>query len=445
MNHPGRKVEKFALDGATVLKGDRLRQELAEKNTSPPASSAGISAEEYPLMVAHPLTAPDRWGMSRRVAVLGSTGSVGTSALRIIADRPQMFEVVALSAHDSAQALAQQARKFRPAAACLVTARPETPTGTASLQGAEGILAALEAAQPDIVLNAITGAAGLPASEWTLRNGIDLALANKESMVMAGPYLMALAAEHGAEILPVDSEHCAIHQCLRGEKIERVRRIFLTASGGPFRTRDLHSFDDITPAEALRHPTWDMGPRITIGSATMMNKAFEVLEARWLFGLEPSQIEVLIHPQSIVHSMVEFIDGSIMAQLGLPDMRVPILYCLSHPDRTHFDFEPFSPQRFATLNFHEVDPERYPAVSLAFECLAAGGDSGAVLNAADEVMTSQFLAGKVRFPEIVATVARIVREHQPCPIGSLTEVFAADRAARAAARELCPADQVQNP
>ncbi|MHC5065532.1 MAG: 1-deoxy-D-xylulose-5-phosphate reductoisomerase [Planctomycetota bacterium] len=377
--------------------------------------------------------------MSKRVAVLGSTGSVGTSALSIIADRPEMFELVALSAHSSAELLDEQTRRFHPKAACLVQGELSADSATACFQGAEGILEALEAVKPDIVLNGITGAAGLPASEWTLRHGLNLALANKESLVMAGPYLLALAEESGASILPVDSEHCAIHQCLRGERIDKLRRIFLTASGGPFRSRELSTFGEITPDQALKHPTWDMGPRITVGSATMMNKAFEILEARWLFGLEAEQIEVLIHPQSIVHSMVEFIDGSMIAQLGLPDMRVPILYCLSYPERTSFDFEPFDPARFANLEFMPVDPERFPAVPLAYETLSAGGDSGAVLNAADEVMTGQFLDGRVRFPEITESVARILREHRPGPIDSLDDVFAADRSGRTAALEQCNA------
>jgi 1-deoxy-D-xylulose-5-phosphate reductoisomerase len=268
----------------------------------------------------------------KRVAVLGCTGSVGRSALRIIQDRTDSFQVVVLSARASATVLAADAARFRPPAVSLAdpqAPKPELPPGTAFFSGPEGVIAALERAEPDLVLNGITGAQGLPASEWTVRKGRTLALANKESLVMAGGYLTQLAAHTGATILPVDSEHCALFQCLRGERRESVRCIYLTASGGPFRERALPTFDRITPKEALQHPTWDMGPRITVGSATMMNKAFEVLEAKWLFGLQPEQIRVLIHPQSIVHSMVEFVDGSMLAQLGVPDMRVPILYCLA--------------------------------------------------------------------------------------------------------------------
>jgi 1-deoxy-D-xylulose-5-phosphate reductoisomerase len=266
--------------------------------------------------------------------------------------------------------------------------------------------------------------------------GIPLALANKESLVMAGSYLTDLARESGGSILPVDSEHCAIFQCLHGEDRGKVRRIYLTASGGPFRTRPVESFASISPEEALRHPTWDMGPRITIGSATMMNKAFEVLEAHWLFGLEPEQIKVLVHPQSIIHSMVEFVDGSMLAQMGKPDMRVPILYCLAYPERMPLDFEPFDPLAFRELTMEAVDPERFPAVPLAYETLRRGGDSGAVLNAADEVMTELFLSGKVSFPAVTGTVARVVQSHRSSEIRSLEHVLAADQKGRSEALAL---------
>lgn len=378
--------------------------------------------------------------MMKRIAILGSTGSVGTQALALIRDgRRSMFDVVALVAKRSEAALSQQATEFGSDAACLVDGneRPKgLPTNSAWHPGEAGVIAALDATKPDLVLNAITGAAGLAASEWTLRHGKILALANKESLVMAGPYLVALAASTGARILPVDSEHCAIFQCLHGEKRESVRRIHLTGSGGPFRTRDLTTFTSITPQEALQHPTWEMGPRITVGSATMMNKAFEVIEARWLFDLGEDQIHVVLHPQSIIHSMVEFVDGSILAQLGVPDMRVPILYCLTWPERTPFAFAPFDPVRFRALTFEPADPTRYPALPLAFATLRAGGDSGAVLNAADEVLTELFLAGRIPFPAITDTVARVLEQHPPQPVRCLDDVVRADRAARAAARSL---------
>jgi 1-deoxy-D-xylulose-5-phosphate reductoisomerase len=376
--------------------------------------------------------------MRRRIAVLGSTGSIGIQALQILADHEDRFELVALTANRSESALVEQVGRFRPAAACLVQGAPTSAAGdTAWFDGSEGILEALEASQPDLVLNGITGAAGLAASEWTLRRGVTLALANKESLVIAGEHLMGLAAESGARILPVDSEHCAVFQCLNGEQLREVRRIWLTGSGGPFRTRDLDTFAAITPEEALCHPTWDMGPRITVGSATMMNKAFEVLEARWLFGLEADRIQVVLHPQSIVHSMVEFVDGSILAQLGVPDMRVPILYCLGWPDRLPFPaFQPFDPIRFANLTFEQIDTQRYPAIDLAYDVLARGGDAGAVLNAADEVATEQFLAGAISFPDIIGCVRETLNATPARPIHSLDAAFAADRGARERAREL---------
>jgi len=363
---------------------------------------------------------------------------VGQQALSILGDHGGRFEVGLLAAHTSTEALAAQAHRHRPAAACLTgsDAAPALPVGTRFFAGHGGLLEALEATAPDTVLNAITGAAGLQASEWTLRTGRTLALANKESLVVAGEYLMALATRSGARILPVDSEHCAVFQCLDGEPARAVRRIWLTGSGGPFRTRPLHTFGAITPAEALQHPTWSMGKRITIGSATMMNKAFEVIEAHWLFGVPPSAIEVVLHPQSIVHSMVEFVDGSMLAQCGVPDMRVPILFCLGYPERLPFAFQPFDPHRWRSLEFVALEPERFPAVALAYDALRLGGDAGAVLNAADEVATAAFLAGQVPFPTITQTSARILRERPVRPIHSLQDVLDADAEARRWAERL---------
>jgi len=380
------------------------------------------------LAVSKPLS-------KRRVAVLGSTGSVGTQALSILAEHSDRFDVCLLAAHTSAEGLAQGAAAHRPMAACLTGQEesPELPPETKWFHGEDGLLAALEACEPDTVLNGITGAAGLAASEWTLRQGRTLALANKESLVVAGDYLMKLAKQTGATILPVDSEHCAIFQCLDGEHPRAIRRVWLTGSGGPFRNRPLDTFDSITKAEALRHPTWEMGPRITIGSATMMNKAFEVLEAHWLFDIPPDQISVVLHPQSIVHSMVEFVDGSMLAQCGVPDMRVPILFCLGYPDRLPFDFQPFDPLKWRSLEFVPFDPQRYPAVELAYEAMRLGGDAGAALNAADEVATAAFLSGDISFPEITRTSERVMRERPVTPIHSLADAIAADKDGRARA------------
>lgn len=375
-----------------------------------------------------------------RVAILGSTGSIGTQALAIVREHPDRFQVTALQAHASGALLAAQAAEFVPAAVCATSPGTElsgVPGGVAVHRGTDGLLAMLEATEPDVVLNGITGAAGLEASAWTLRHGRRLALANKESLVLAGSYLMDLAARTGAEILPVDSEHCAIHQCLRAGRRDEVRCIHLTGSGGPFRQRALDTFASITPQEALRHPTWSMGPRITVGSATMMNKAFEVLEAHWLFGLRAEQIRVVLHPQSIVHSMVEFCDGSIVAQCGLPDMRLPILYCLGWPDRLPLSFEPFDAARWQKLEFQPVESARYPAIDLAYDVLRLGGDSGAVLNAADEVLTRRFLDGAVPFPAIAETVRQVLHERTPRPVTDLQDVLRADREGRQSAERLC--------
>lgn len=380
----------------------------------------------------------------KRVAILGSTGSIGTQALDLLRSRRDRFQVVALTANRSLDTVQQQVAEFAPSAACLAGAAPlELPSGRLEggaaskwIAGADGILEALELSQPDVVLNGITGFAGMAASEWTLNRGLPLALANKESLVVAGEHLMPLAERTGAPILPVDSEHCAIHQCLRGGQRGEVKRIWLTASGGPFRERALDSFPAIRPDEALKHPTWSMGPRITVGSATMMNKAFEVIEAHHLFGLSNGEIEVVIHPQSVIHSMVEWQDGSILAQLGKPDMRVPILYCLAYPERVPFDFEPFDPLKIAQLEFQPVDPDRYPAVPLAFEILNRGGDSGAMLNAADEVLTEMFLEGRVLFPGITETVRKVVHSAPPKPLTGLQDVYTADARGRQLAREL---------
>jgi 1-deoxy-D-xylulose-5-phosphate reductoisomerase len=355
--------------------------------------------------------------------------------LQVVAEHPEQFEIALLAAHTSAAGLAAAAAAHRPVAACLTgsDAAPDLPAGTQFFAGPDGLLEALDTSAPDSVLNAITGAAGLAASAWTLGAGRTLLLANKESLVVAGPFLMSLAKQTGATILPVDSEHCAVFQCLHGENPRAVRRIWLTGSGGPFRERPLGTFAVVTPDEALRHPTWTMGPRITVGSATMMNKAFEVLEAHWLFGLPSNAIEVVVHPQSIVHSMVEFVDGSMLAQCGVPDMRVPIRYCLGHPERLPASFLPFDPVRWRNLEFLAVDHDRYPAIPLAYDVLRLGGDSGAVLNAADEVATAAFLAGTLPFPAITAAVGEAVRRRVPRQIRSLQDALDADAEGRRAA------------
>ncbi len=381
----------------------------------------------------------------KRVAILGSTGSIGTQALDLLEKRRDLFQVVLLAARKSGRLLAEQAGAFHPEAVALTH-----PGGAASFreafqgsptprifQGERAVEEALRALSPDLVVHGITGAAGLGPTMAALESGADLALANKESLVMAGALVQAAAREKGAALLPVDSEHAAVFQCLKGEKGSRdVRRIFLTASGGALRDLPEEDLPRVRPEQVLRHPTWDMGPRVTVGSATMMNKAFEILEAHWLFRLSPGQIQVLIHRQSIVHALVEFVDGSILAQLGVPDMRVPILAALGWPERLPSRLEPFDPVRFSNLTFQVPPPGRYPALELARQVLEMGGDSGAVLNAADEVGTEAFLEGRIPFPKIVALSRAVLESHRPRNPSSLEEVLEADRAARERARRL---------
>lgn len=380
--------------------------------------------------------------MKRRLAILGATGSVGTSALEVLAelDSDESLEIALLAAHRSAAELFEAASRSGCPRVCLtgydrVSDLPiGAPRGLELHLGDAGLIDALEASAPDRVLNAITGAAGLRSSHWTLEKGLDLLLANKESLVVAGPLLVSLQRASGSRILPVDSEHAAIHQCLRGERRSDLQKIWLTASGGPFRDRPAEQFATIRVEEALDHPTWDMGPRITIGSATLMNKTFEVLEAHHLFDLAPEEIDVVVHRQSIVHSMVGFRDGSIMAQLGVPDMRVPIAYCLGDPHRVRFDFEGYDPRAFAHLTFEEPDVARFPALRLGWRCIELGGDAGAVLNAADEVATAAFLNHEIPFPRISAIVEEVLEGHAIEPLTSLDQVLESDRRAREAAR-----------
>ncbi len=376
----------------------------------------------------------------KRIAILGSTGSIGQSTLSLLQDRRDLFEPVLLAAHRSAEKLTAQAREFDVGTLCLtglssgedspIQATGRDHSGMRLFRGPEGMIQALEESDPDLVLNAVMGAAGLEASAWTLQQGKALLLANKESLVCAGPLLIELARQHGGTILPVDSEHAAIHQCLRGERATDLRRVYLTASGGPFRTWSQEQIAAATIEDALSHPTWKMGPRITIGSATLMNKCFEVLEAHHLFGLRPDSIQVLVHPQSIVHSMVEFRDGSILAQLGLPDMRMPILYCLGWPERLDFDFQGFDFTKFANLGFEKADLDRFPALGLAYEVVRRGGDSGAVLNAADEVAVASFLEGRIPFQKITETVIQVLDAHEPRPLESVAQVLEIDAWAR---------------
>jgi 1-deoxy-D-xylulose-5-phosphate reductoisomerase len=375
----------------------------------------------------------------RALLVLGSTGSIGTQALDVVRASPGRFRIEALAAGRSWQALLEQAREFRPrlvavtdpeAAAAL---RGELDPAIALVEGPQALEQVAAEADYDLAVHGVVGARGLLPSVRVLERGRALALANKESLVLAGAELMELARRSGAPLLPVDSELCAIHQCLRGERACDVRRVVLTASGGPFRDASPEELERATPEAALRHPNWSMGPRITVGSATLMNKALEVIEVHHLFGLAGEQIGVAIHRQSLVHSLVELVDGSVLAQMGPPDMRGPLHYCLHHPERAAAPLAGFDPARFAVLSFEEVDPERFPALELGYRCVAAGSDAGAVLNAADEVAVAAFLEGRIGFGDIVRVNAAVL-ERRPGLDGSVERLLEADRAARDLAR-----------
>jgi len=365
----------------------------------------------------------------RPLVILGATGTVGRQALEILRKTGSPLEVGALSAHRHAEALKALAEAC-PGARTYLTSREEE-------RGR--LLEDLRRGDYAVCLNAVVGAAGLPYSEAVLEAGRTLALANKESLVMAGGLLTGLAARTGGRIVPVDSEHSAIHQCLTGRRPEDVRQLLLTASGGALRDLPLEDFSGVTPEQALAHPNWDMGPRITIDSATMMNKAFEILEAWHLFDVEADRIRVLLHRQSVVHSMAEFVDGSILAQMGPPDMAFPIHYALHHPERVPSPLQGFQPELFRKLTFEVPDPRRYPALALGWDAARRGGPAGAVLNAADEIAVQAFLDGGISFPEI-STLCRETLEAMPAlPSASLDDIHAADAWGRRHARGLCTA------
>jgi len=373
----------------------------------------------------------------RRVVLLGATGSIGRSTCRVALDLPERVQIVGLSGHRNVSQLASQANALRPevlavadaaAAAALKAQLHYEPRGI--FTGAEGLEALAAHAGAEMVLVAIVGTAGLRPTLTALREGKDVALASKEVLVVAGELVMAEAARRGRRILPVDSEHNAIFQCLEGRDARQVRRLILTASGGPFRTWPAEKFRSITREEALRHPTWRMGEKITIDSATLFNKGLEMIEARWLFGVGLDQIDVTIHPQSIVHSLVEFVDGSVLAQLSHSDMRFPIQYALTWPERVAGVLPPLDFARLGPLDFAAPREDVFPALGLAREAARRGGTAPAVLNAANEVAVAEFLAGRLAFPGIWETVAAVLEQTPFASAGSLDDLLAADREAR---------------
>lgn len=389
-----------------------------------------------------------------RVAILGSTGSIGESTLRVIERHRDRFRVVLLAARRSVRALAEQVRCHGAEVAVVadaealdgVTAPPACDLRT----GPEALVEAAVRLDVDVVVNALVGAVGLRPTLAALRAGKRLALANKESLVSGGPLVLRAAAEGGGQLVPIDSEHSAILQCLEGRSRDSVARLVLTASGGPFREWHADELDRAGPAEALRHPTWQMGAKITVDSATLANKALEVIEAHFLYGFSYEAIEVVVHPQSVVHSFVEFVDGSVLAQLGLPTMELPILYALSYPERiADAALRTFDPVLVSPLTFEAIDRERFPLFALGVGAGRRGGTAPAIFNAANEVVVEAFLSGRLSFPAMADVVTRVLEDAEAGairPIETVDEVLEADRWARRAARDAIAARaEVESP
>jgi len=371
------------------------------------------------------------------VAVLGSTGSIGRSTLEVIAASAGAQQATAISAHHSLDLVRRQAADCQPrwliATDAEVAGRQDwsdLPPGTELAIGPEGLERVVSQSEIDVVVTAIVGSAGLRGTWAALEAGKTVALANKETMVMAGPLVTQLAAERKATIIPVDSEHSAIFQCMQAGRRSEVKRVILTASGGPFRKHTREQLAAVTVADALHHPTWDMGPKITVDSATMMNKALEIIEARWLFDLSADQIDVVVHPQSIVHSLVEFVDGSVLAQLSPPDMKLPIQYALGYPERTAGVARRLDLTESMRLEFDPPDVERFPALQLGWEVARLGGTAGAVLNAANEAAVAGFLVGDLGFCDIVPACRSVLEHHHFDPRPTLEQLLKLDQWAR---------------
>jgi 1-deoxy-D-xylulose-5-phosphate reductoisomerase len=385
----------------------------------------------------------------KRIAILGSTGSIGVSTLDVIARHPDRFEVVALCARSNAQKLAEQCIRFRPryavmaepAAARQVRDRLRAVNVGTEVLSASGDIARMAALpEVDMVMAAIVGAAGLPAALAAACAGKTILLANKEALVMSGPLFISAVRESGATLLPIDSEHNAVFQALprgfeRGLELAGVRKIILTASGGPFRTMPVEKLRGVTPEQACAHPNWVMGRKISVDSATMMNKGLEVIEARWLFDALPSQIDVVVHPQSIIHSMVEYRDGSVIAQLGNPDMRTPIACALAYPERIDAGVAPLNLAAVGRLDFEAIDDARFPCVKLAYQALKQGGTAATVLNAANEIAVEAFLDRRVAFTAIAEIVERVLDSTPMDGMNTLDDVYQADSLARANAKQ----------
>lgn len=372
----------------------------------------------------------------QHIAILGATGSIGRNSLEVIRANPNRFRVSVLTTNRNIDLLEAQAREFRPSAVVVLdleragVLRSRLGDLTEVLSGPEGLEVVVRRDDVDVVISSLVGFAGVRPTAEAIRHRKRIALANKETLVAAGAFITGLVRENGVELIPVDSEHSAILQCLAGEDPARVARLILTASGGPFRTTPPEEFARITVEQALRHPNWSMGHKITIDSATLMNKGLEVIEAHWLFGLPAERIDVVVHPQSIVHSMVEFVDGSVKAQLGLPDMKLPIQYALTHPDRLPMNGDRVSFPRLEQMTFFEPDRTRFPCLDLAYEALRSGGTMPAVLNASNEVAVAGFLDRALTFDRIVDVIRRTMDEHRPVVHPDLGDIVEADHWAR---------------
>jgi len=377
------------------------------------------------------------WFMAKTIAILGSTGSIGKNALKVLDSLGSDYHIYALSAHSNFSLLAEQARRYRPTVVsitdetCAQRLREKlSDLDVKIFSGPESLVEIAESEKVDVVLTAVVGAAGLPAVLAAAKKGKVLAIANKEPLVMAGRLLTETAEENGATILPVDSEHSAIFQVMHAGSADEVSRIILTASGGPFRTAGVEDIEKATLADALAHPTWDMGPKITVDSATMINKALEVIEAHWLFNVPVEKIDVLIHPESIVHSLVEFVDGSVIAQLGTPDMCLPIQYALTYPKRLKGVARHLQLDELSRLTFEKPNLQIFRALALGFEAAQRGDSAPVVFNAANEVAVGEFLAGRIKFGMIVELIEHCLNKHKVHPCVSLEELFEADAWAR---------------
>jgi 1-deoxy-D-xylulose-5-phosphate reductoisomerase len=373
---------------------------------------------------------------ARNIAILGSTGSIGRSALEVIGNFPEHFRVTYLTANRNIDLLQEQINHFRPRGVLLLdecqasALKKMVGDGTEVLVGEEGLEEIVQRSDVDVVLSALVGFAGLKPTLGAIRAGKHVALANKETLVVAGEIIMREVREHGVQLLPVDSEHSAILQCLRGENIDEVERLILTASGGPFLNLQKELFSTITVDQALRHPTWKMGNKITIDSATLMNKGLEVIEAFWLFGIPPEKIDVVIHPQSIIHSMVEFADGSMKAQLGIPDMKLPIQYALMYPERPVAACKRLDFAALRQMTFQKPDMDKFRCLAFAYKALETGGSMPTVLNAANEIAVELFLDGRILFDAIPAMIEEAMTTHTPVHNITLDDVVQVDRETR---------------